>query len=657
MYIWVLNRFMQRRQEAIALFYRIGIAYLFFGFSRLLFVYFNADIIQVDHWLEILRLCWLGIRFDSTAILYLLLPFIFLSILPGTFTTSARYQWWVYGLYLFGGFMGLALNFIDFAYYRFNLSRINANFFEVIENEINKTTLFFHFIDVYFYLIVLFIICCGTWIWLYQKITIRPIGPVRFLPYSIESIVFFILSVALSIGGIRGDFKKSTRPIAPIHAMEQVKSPQHADIVLNTPFNVIRTWGKMTLKPQSTYSEDQLMTYNFPFKHYAPPASHDAPPNIVLIILESMGREYWGALNEQTSIPNYESFTPFLDSLAQHSLRFPNFFANSRKSIHGMPAILAGIPSFETAYTSTPFASQKTESVVSIANDLGYDTSFFHGAPNGSMGFLGFAKTLGFDHYYGKNEYNNNADFDGFWGIWDEPFFQFMKKILDQKQEPFFSTLFTISSHEPYIIPKQYEGKFPTGYVPMHQCVGYTDFSLKQFFQAAKKMPWFDNTIFVFTADHGNQSYFPFYEQTINRFANPLMLYDPKGKLKGVDNTLGQHIDIYPTLVDLMHYGKPFRSWGQSLVSPQVQNPFVINYFGSSSYFLMQDGYTLVSNGKQPIGLYHISDYDLKNNLIERDSLRKKVTALNLKLGVFMQDYNNRIVNKKMFYPSTLNAQ
>lgn len=648
---------MQRKQEVIALLYRVGIAYLIFGLSRLLFVYFNQDIIQVYGWGEMVKLCLLGIRFDTTAILYLLIPFLLFSIIPGKFTTNGGYQKFIRLLYFSGGMSGLALNFIDIAYYRFNLSRINANFFEVLENEDNKATLIFHFIDVYFYLIVLYIICSFLWFWLYRQLIISKVKEVRLLPYSIVSIVFFISAIALTVGGIRGDFKKSTRPIAPIHAMEHVESPQHADIVLNTPFNVIRTWGKMTLSPRSTYPEEIVLAQNTPFKHY-PKASPDGEkPNIVLIILESMGREYWGALNEEVPIPNYESFTPFLDSLAQHSLRFPNFFANSRKSIHGMPAILAGIPSFETAYTSTPFASQKIESVVSIANTMGYDTSFFHGAPNGSMGFLGFAKTLGFDHYYGKNEYNNNADFDGFWGIWDEPFFKFMKYELDQKQRPFFSTLFTVTSHEPYIIPKKYEGKFPKGYVPMHQCVGYTDFALQQFFHAAKKMPWFKNTVFVFTADHGNQSHFPFYEQTINRFANPFMIYDPNGRYKGIDKQLGQHLDIYPTLVDIMQYDKPFRSWGQSLISPLVQKPFVINYFGSSSYFLIQENYILVSNGEKPMGLYFSTDYDMKNNLIESDTLQKKLTTLNLKLATFIQDYNNRIVHRKMFYSPPVNAK
>ena len=162
-----------------------------------------------------------------------------------------------------------------------------------------------------------------------------------------------------------------------------------------------------------------------------------------------------GAFNQNSNIPNYVSYTPFLDSLASKSLVFDNAFANGRKSIHGMSSVLAGIPSFKDAFTSSPYANQKIESVVSVLNLEGYDTSFFHGAPNGSMGFLGFSNILGFDHYYGKTEFGNDALFDGFWGIWDLPFFQFTKETIDTKKTPFFSTIFTVTSHEPYIIPDE----------------------------------------------------------------------------------------------------------------------------------------------------------------------------------------------------------
>ena len=312
---------------------------------------------------------------------------------------------------------------------------------------------------------------------------------------------------ALMIGGIRGDFKKSTRPINLVDANRHTTKIQHADFVLNTPFAIIRTFNKKTFKkvvydlPKSVV--DSLVQ---PIKTYKKTIPNK--PNVVVFITESYSREYMGAFNDPKKIKDYVGYTPFLDSLATKSLIFNNAFANGRKSIHGMSSVLAGIPSFKDAFTSSPYANQDMESVVSILNDEGYDTSFFHGAPNGSMGFLGFSNILGFDNYYGKTEFNNDLLFDGVWGIWDAQFFQFTKEVLDAKTTPFFSTIFTVTSHEPYIVPKEFEGVFPKGTLPMHQCVGYTDFAFKQFFEAAKKEPWFENTIFIITADHTNQIYY-----------------------------------------------------------------------------------------------------------------------------------------------------
>ena len=93
-------------------------------------------------------------------------------------------------------------------------------------------------------------------------------------------------------------------------------------------------------------------------------------PNIIIFIIESMGREYWGELNKNRNIKNFKSFTPFLDSLSKHSLIFPNAFATSRKSIHAMPSVLAGVPSFEIAYTSSYYSRQKLQSLSAEHRDF-----------------------------------------------------------------------------------------------------------------------------------------------------------------------------------------------------------------------------------------------------------------------------------------------
>ncbi|MDG2397122.1 MAG: sulfatase-like hydrolase/transferase [Flavobacteriaceae bacterium] len=635
-----------RLQEITALFYRIFLVYLFYSITRFLFIYFNNDLLNIVTLRRAMELNYYGIRFDSTSIVYLNIIFIFFSIIPWSKTTSKNYQivlFWTY--FLFNG-LGIALQFIDFVYYRYNLNRLMSNFMEVIEYEENKADLIVHFLGEYYYLILLFLTFMILWKWLYDMIPIIPEKILNSKNYIIMSIIFFLSVITLSIMGARGgDLKKSTRPITIIDAMNNVDNPIHADIILNTPFTIIRTLNHNEFKKRNFFEKEDVFKVLSPIKQYDK-INNIPKPNIIIFILESMGREYWGSMNERKSIPNYISYTPFLDSLANHSLVFTNSFATSRKSIHGMPSILAGIPSFKVSYASSRYSKQKIQSIVSIANELNYKTSFFHGAENGSMGFLGFSNTLGFQKYYGRKEFNNDKEYDGFWGIWDEPFLQFMKLKLDEMETPFLSTVFTITSHEPYIIPKIYKEKFNKGELEMHQCVEYTDFAIKKFFEKSKETDWFNNTIFIFTADHGNQTFYPFYKKTINQFANPLMIYKPNSNLIGKDNRLTSHLDIYPTIVNLLGYENPFRSWGKSLINDNYNDSFVINYFGADSYFIMNEKYICVHDGTKAIGFYNIEDKNLETNLISKRNI--EMNELEKKCSVFLQDYFNRIISNEM---------
>ncbi|MBC7440460.1 MAG: LTA synthase family protein, partial [Flavobacterium sp.] len=360
---------------------------------------------------------------------------------------------------------------------------------------------------------------------------------------------------------------------------------------------------------------------------------------------ESNGREYFGSFNKSEKIPNYKGYTPFVDSLAQHSLIFTNAYSNGWKSIHAVSSVLAGIPSFKDAFTSSPFPKQKTSSLISTLKSIGYSTSFFHGAPNGSMGFLGYTNILGVDNYYGKIEYNNDADFDGVWGIWDEPFFQYFNKTISAKKQPFMATLFSVSSHEPYKIPEKYNGKFPKGDVNIHKCIGYTDFALRQFFNKARHESWFKNTIFVLVGDHGNIIFYDEYKKELNRNAVAMMIYSPDEKYKGVNTDFAQQIDIYPTILDMIGYEKPFRSWGRSLVGETKIPPFVIKY-AQNVYEYMSGDYVCIFDGKKAIGFYDKNDKDMKINLIKNRN--SQMDLLELRCKAFIQDYMERVIDRKL---------
>ena len=636
-----------RLNEYKVLFFRIVIAYLFYFIARILFYIYNLDLLSIDSIEDFLSLCYYGLAFDTTAILYVNLLFIVFSIVPLLRNTNQGYQKFLFYLYFGTNLLAYATNFIDFIYYKYTFARTTIVALNVIKNETNKTVLLLSFLVRYWHVFILFLLCSTLWIYIYKRVEVQVLKPTKKIHYFGFSTVGFFMITLLIIGGIRGgDFNKSTRPINLLDASRHVKNIVHSDVVLNTPFAIIRTMFSNSFRKTNYKEVNQKVILDKiqPIKQY-----HNNPqtkPNVVVLILESFGREYVGALNTNANISNYKTHTPFLDSLSQHSMIYNNAYANGRQSIHGMSSILAGIPSFKDAFTSSPFPKQKIESLVSTLKSEGYNTSFFHGAANGSMGFLGFSNILGIDNYYGRTEFNDDSQFDGYWGIWDEPFLQFMKTTLNKKKTPFFATAFTVSSHEPYIIPSKYKNKIKEGDIAMHKCVEYTDFALKRFFEESKKQPWFANTIFVIVADHGNTVFYEEYSKPINRFAVPIIIYKPNSKYVGVDTDLAQQIDIYPTILDMIGYKKPFRSWGRSLLDKKTSEPFVINSTGNI-YQFMKGNYICTFDGTKTIGFYDKNDKALKKNLI--NNRNQEMNDLELRCKAFIQDYMDRVVGQKMY--------
>ncbi|SDF71507.1 LTA synthase family protein [Mucilaginibacter gossypii] len=636
-----------RLAEYKVLLYRLFLGYLFYFIARVLFFTFNTHLFAVDSFWALLKLCYYGMAFDTTALLYINSLFILLSVLPLTVNTRPGFQKGMAILYFVTNLLAYATNFVDIIYYRFSQVRSTRATLDVLADENNKKLLFTHFSEAYWYVIIIFILCSLCWIWLYNRVKLTPAAARDKKVYFLSSIISFVLILALVIGGIRGDFAHSTRPINMVDAYKHITVPNQGDIVLNTSFAIFRTLGTNNYKLQHWTDEAYIKTNIKPIKQYnTKPANK---PNVVIIILESMAREYWGSMNRDVNIPGFKSYTPFLDSISGSSLIFTNAYATGRQSIHAMSSVLAGIPSFQNAFTSSPYAKQQIQSIVSVCDSMGYQTSFFHGAANGSMGFQGFGSILGYQHYYGRTEYNDDKDFDGIWGIWDEYFFQFMGHTLSNQTQPFMATLFTLSSHDPYQLPEKYKARFKGGPLAIDKCVQYTDNSLRIFFNYAKTQPWFNNTIFVITADHTSQTYYPEYSKQVNRFAVPILFYSANSayNLKGVRTDLASQMDIYPTVVDLIGYNKPFRSWGRSLVGNHPdEQPRVINSTGNI-YQFMQGNYTYLFDGKNFTGIFAVADKGLEKNLMTAQPNAEMQKGMQ-DCKALIQDYTDRIVNGKL---------
>lgn len=187
-----------------------------------------------------------------------------------------------------------------------------------------------------------------------------------------------------------------------------------------------------------------------------------------------------------------------------------------------------------------------------LLKERGYDTSFFHGGINSTMQFDVFSRRMGFDLYYGLNEYPKPEHSDGIWGIYDEPMLQFMAQEMSRRKEPFATVLFTLSTHNPYNIPPQYQDLFAKGNLPIHETVGYFDYALKKFFETAEQMSWYKNTLFVITGDHiGPRKAAS--QRIIDNYRIPLVFFHPGHPLPKVNpDRITKHVDIAPSLLDYL---------------------------------------------------------------------------------------------------------
>jgi phosphoglycerol transferase MdoB-like AlkP superfamily enzyme len=467
------------------------------------------------------------------------------------------------------------------------------------------------------------------------------------LTYSLQSLTALVIVAAFSVIGIRGGYMPSTRPINMNNAGKYVNSPEEMAIVQNTPFCIIRTLGKKSFELKKYFSEPELNKIYTPV--ITPKDSLEmSKDNVVVIILESFSREFVGSLNKNLNNGTYKGYTPFLDSLISRSLVFPNAFANGRKSIDAIPSVTASIPSLLLPYVVSERSGNRINSLASLLSGKGYETAFFHSAPNGSMGFDAFTKIAGFKYYFGKNEYGKNDGFDGVWGIWDEPFFQYFASEMNKMKTPFFTTIFSVSSHHPFKVPKQYITKFPEEHIPLQKCIRYTDYSLKEFFDKAKSMPWFNNTLFVITADHCSESDFKEYKTMVNDFAIPLIFYKPDGSLKGEDPSIAEQIDIMPSILGYLHYPDPYVAFGNNLFDKSSKR-FAINYIEESYQFLSGD-YALYFNDEKFTGIFdRVRDPYETNNLLGKIDLTKEENLYR----AIIQQYNNRMVENKLTLPPT----
>lgn len=645
---------------------RLLFATFLFFISRLFFYVYNFGLFaDIEFW-QLARIFLVGIRFDLSVICYFNILFIIVSLIPlGKVIEKKPFQLSLKLYFIIVNGLLVYVNFADSIYFHFVQKRSTADIFKLIFLSDDVPTLLPGFVTDYWFVIVIWIIVMIiTWI-VYPKLNHHnfvknlksSLTKKKKVLLPIYKLVIMIVLIGLTLIGARGGLQ--LKPLSIIDASKSVNVSQ-MPLALNSVFTIMTTFGHDELKAKKYFSDEQCDKIYPTVHRFNNNNQEQKSKNIVVLLLESFSKEYVGSLND------YDGYTPFLDSLMQHSMVMENAYANGLRSIDAIPAIVIGIPSLmDDPFITSVYNTNPTNSLAVMLKDIGYQTAFFHGGTNGTMNFDGFAAYAGFDDYYGRFEYNKDTDYDEYWGIYDEPFLQYFAHKLNSFNQPFFAFEFTLSSHYPYNIPEIHKEKFPEGKMRIHKVIRYTDYALMKFFDTAKKMPWYNNTLFVIVADHPAQSVIPsqkdeveevgqvlnsdlmsYYKNTSGRYAIPLLFFSPGDNLfTGNYSGTVQQTDIFTTILDYLNYDKPAIAFGTSLLNDNSKR--IALQYVNGLYQITSGSYSLLFDGNISKSLYNNKeDPKHKQNLILTelviaDSLESTVKAV-------LQQYLTRMINNDL---------
>jgi phosphoglycerol transferase MdoB-like AlkP superfamily enzyme len=590
-----------------------------------------------------------GLKFDISAICYTNLIYILMLVIPFRFRRNKLYQKTARWIFAVTNSIAIIANCVDVIYFRFTNRRTTNTVFSEFENENNLLKIFGSAALEYWYVTVFAVVLILILWKLYCFPVTQNSAKKKFslksniLYYTLHTLLMLAVSYGIVIG-IRGGAGVGTRPITLSNANEYANKSNETAIVLNTPFCIIRTLTKKVYKKVEYFKSEEEITAVYSPLHYPNPTEQFKPLNVVIFIIESFGKEYSGFFNHDLDNGTYTGYTPFLDSLYAEGLTFRYSYSNGRKSIDAMPSALSSIPMFIEPYILTPYSTNSISSVASVLKEKGYYSAFFHGAPNGSMGFLAYAKNAGFDDYFGLDEYGNK-DLDGMWAIWDEEFLQFYAEKMGELKHPFVTAVFTATSHHPFRIPARYEGQFPEGTQPIHKCVAYTDYAIRQFFKKMSQYEWYDNTLFVITADHTNQTSHEEYLTDAGVFSIPILFFQPNSNLKGVETMPVQQIDIMPSILGYLNYDKPYFAYGQDVFNTAEKDKFAVNY-NNGLYQLFKNGRFMQFDGESTKTVYNYqTDRLLQNNMSGNIEEQQEMESL---LKAVIQQYVERMIDNRL---------
>ena len=556
----------------------IGLAavWCIMGLMRIAFYLVNHNYFSIK---SNSTLAWIfihGMRFDASILVYILSIWMLAELLLNDTNLLNQFKKTTYIVPLI---LLIILEIIDIFYFPYSAKRLSIELFQFTTDIYNQLV---SMASQYFYALILLLIL----LILFIKLITYVHKYIQITKCTYKNLYFILplLIVILVIG--RGGLQK--RPLSPAHANINVTANQSL-LVLNSSFNLLHTSFLKKIPKQHYFTDKELnsiYTIRRDYTQYTHPWKNK---NIVLIVLESMSKEYIHYYN-----PQY-NYTPFLDSIIKKSWHANHCYASSKQSVRGLSAILASLPALmEEPFIFSLYQSNSLQGIGFYLEQIGYHTSFYHGAANGSFNFNLLAAKTGIKKYYGKNEYPKPLHFDGNWGIWDHYFITNWVAELNTTAQPFFSCLFSLNNHHPYTLPPGFDTIIPYSEHKILRTVAYTDSCLALFFDQAKNTSWYNNSIFIITADHTGLPLSEWNNTIVGMYEIPLLIYDPQSPQEKIYQPVIQQIDIMPTVLHNVGYSAPFYSFGKSIADSLGKSPIAytipINQIIDNTFVLQTDG-------------------------------------------------------------------
>ena len=565
-----------------------------------------------------------SLRFDLMSILWTNSLFILLSILPFRFREHRWYQNLLFVIFLTTNSALIILNSVDVVYFEHTMKRLTLEDTHFSSNT-NNFPIIVDFITRNLPLIIISIVLIAFLIYAWHYINYHPTEVNNNRRYYHSNTIAAVVIAFLCFSGMRG----TLNPARPWTRMEEASSYslEKTWLTLSNPYCFLRSLDRSTeYDPACYFSADDINDIYSP-ERLADSSRHLSigQRNVMVFILESFSKEHSKYLNPEL-YPHETGCTPFLDSLMQEGYTFVNAYANGLKSIESVPAIFASIPSFKTSFATMPELFGDFDAMPELLVRQGYETAFFSGSERNSMGFEDLSRLFGVQKCYCRDEFEaaypvNDSTIEPFWGVYDMPYFQFMADEIDKMHEPFFASVFNLTSHHPYRVPPDYVDIVPQGHTAEQRVVAYTDLSLRKFFERVKSAPWFNNTLFVFVADHVAPMCYDPQSYTMQGHTSIIeFMYTPDSTLRGLDSSVVQQLDIMPTVLGLVGNKEPYLAFGRDVFNEPERRPVAFNCI-NQVYQCITDSSTFYFDTKQVVKSYgepKSEDVDLLKAVLQR---------------------------------------